>query len=692
MAVNTSKGGGGSDDAPRKDFREIAGMDPAANWLLTDAREDYLPEPEAQMVPFLLELDDETAVRAFNDLLAIRDEKTGNGAMVIGFGPANDRVRAGALLPVLASLEWFERLLNDSPQSVAFREARKRIVLSSPLERSEGPPRGFPDFEDLYTLPLDVAPPGPWPDTTVVMAVIDDGVAFAHERFRTAANRTRVLTYWDMQGLLKPKNPALWELDYAEINALIADATTDGRVDEDAVYAAAGQIDYSKPRHKPLAWRLSHGTHVLDLAAGHDPAENVADRPIIAAQFPSPVVARTTGELLDFYICVGVLYALARAAMLAPGMPLVINISFGYVAGAHDGQSPLDRFLDQVAADATRTVRIVLPAGNSQLSRCHATIDLVTRPAVEFDWIVLPDDRTHSVVEVWLPPTVTPANGVTLTLTLPDGRTCTVPNGPSTSERIRYRGRRMGLVELTERADGRQMFRIAIAPTARPQPHPGALAPAGVWRLRLEAATPLDAPAHAWAQRDDSLYGHPQRGRQSYFDHARYRRFDAQGFELADDPDGDPPCPVTRTSLLSGIASGRNVIVAGGYRSRDGRIAEYSSGGPNTPPEPAALRKPDVLAPSDASRIHSGVLAAGARSGARLVQDGTSVAAPAVAQRVALMVSGLPPASAGGRRTDVAAAATPPNPGEPQMPQSRSGAGRLSPVGQPLVERVIPGD
>lgn len=689
MAVTESKGGRGSDDGPSKDFREVSGMDPAANWLLDDAREDYLPYPESQMVPFLLELDDDEAVRAFNALIPLRDKETGeeigDGAVVIGFEHSNDRVRAGELLPVLASLGWFERLLDDSAESAAFRKAKKRIALSSPLEPSEGPPQPIDSFTDV--LPLDVAPPVAWPKSTVVMAVIDDGVAFAHERFRTLANTTRLLTHWDMQGLLHECKPQVWEQDYAEINKLIHDATTDGRVDEDAVYVAARQMDFRKPRHKPLAYRLSHGTHVLDLAAGYDPCECVDDRPIVAAQFPSPVVARTAGDLLDFYICIGVRYARARAAKLAPGKPLVINISFGDLAGAHDGLGALDRFLDKIVADTNRITRIVLPAGNSQRSRCHATIDL-SRGPVEFDWIVQPDDRTHSVVEIWLPPTVKPKNRVKLAVTLPDGRAYAVPNGSSTSEKIRHRGQKAGLVELTQRDDGRQMFRISIAPTARPQPHTGALAPAGAWSLRLEAEGRLAEPAHAWCQRDDSLFGYPQRGRQSYFDHVDFRRFDPRGFELYDDPATGPISPVTRTSLLSGIASGREVVVAGGYQTRDGRIAPYSAGGPNIPPEPAPRTKPDVLAPADESPIHFGVLAAGARSGARLAQDGTSVASPEVARHVANMVAGKLPGSTAGTRARVAAAAKDPKADDPPF---RSGAGRLPRLDPPSVERVIPG-
>ena len=54
---------------------------------------------------------------------------------------------------------------------------------------------------------------------------------------------------------------------------------------------------------------------------------------------------------------------------------VVINISFGYTAGPHDGSGLLERFMELVVQLRPNT-RFVLPAGNEHLSRCHAEIDL----------------------------------------------------------------------------------------------------------------------------------------------------------------------------------------------------------------------------------------------------------------------------------------------------------------------------
>ena len=56
---------------------------------------------------------------------------------------------------------------------------------------------------------------------------------------------------------------------------------------EDLVYRAAGLLDYTRPDHKAAAWRVTHGTHVMDAACGYDPSDNRLDRPIACVQLPN---------------------------------------------------------------------------------------------------------------------------------------------------------------------------------------------------------------------------------------------------------------------------------------------------------------------------------------------------------------------------------------------------------------------
>ena len=65
------------------------------------------------------------------------------------------------------------------------------------------------------------------------------------------------------------------------------------------------------------------------------PRQGKVGPPIIAVQFAEPRGRATTGELLDFYIWLGVEYT----CHLAGDRPLVLNINFGLNAGSHDGEA-----------------------------------------------------------------------------------------------------------------------------------------------------------------------------------------------------------------------------------------------------------------------------------------------------------------------------------------------------------------
>jgi hypothetical protein len=678
-------------DLDPDDYRRIRGMDPAANWLLNLAVADYLPDGDAA-IPFLVELRGEGRADILQILLGMLEGEPGEVPdFQDGRGPFLQ-------VPLIGSLDFFEELRSSDDLRVAkLRDyAEMRIVLSSPVAPLQPSTPGWPAL-----------PPHVWPADTVFVAVIDDGIAFAHERFRAANGTTRIEAFWNMNSWYPaPRTipvplpfPLPGELFAAEINARLA---TD---DEDDIYARTGLIDHRDPRHKAVAWRAAHGTHVLDLAAGYDPdpAGQIPNRPIIAVQLPTPVVARTTGELLDTYVELAITYVLDRLQRLGTNRPpVVINTSFGYIAGPHDGTGPLESYLEGVIGQAGPATRAVLPAGNAHLSRCHAIVDLVSRAQVAFEWMVQPDDKTHSVVEVWLPDTG--GNRMSMTVVLPDGTQYQTTDtlGPRVNI-IDGAGRRCGLLQFVSGDPQsvfyhRSLFYLAIAPTERAQPHPGLLAPAGEWTLRFDRLP--GAPgvvAHAWVQRDDSLYGYPQRGRQSYLDHAAYVRFperrnyDLRCAEVEDDEDPaqtPTPSPVTRASLFNAIATGPSVITAGGFHDRDCRIAPYTAGGPNTPPEPVThgqrdLRKPDALLPSEGSKAHPGILAAGSRSGARVAMGGTSVAAPQLARHVADMLAAAPPPQPPADRRAVAedVAKPPPECPNPEPPDptspNRRGWGRL---------------
>src|SRR5262245_60456300 len=248
----------------------------------------------------------------------------------------------------------------------------------------------------------------------VVIGVIDDGLAFAHERFRKG-NGTRIEYFWNQ---LVPGGTGVYlrksiPTTVPPIDTLLGTCRHAGLVDEDEVYTKSRQIDYAQSGHKPAAWRVSHGTLAMDLAAGDDPASVQDDRPIVCVQLPVATTADTSGGTLSAQVRLALDYIIASANQIAadrglPPPPIVVNLTYGIFAAPHDGSGLLEAAIDDfiVAREAAdnAALRVVLPSGNSNLLRCHARVSINSGGKKELDWRLQPDDRTESWIEVWLPP------------------------------------------------------------------------------------------------------------------------------------------------------------------------------------------------------------------------------------------------------------------------------------------------
>lgn len=722
-------------------YSKIVGMDPRADWLLGPGRPEFLPDAR-RLIPFIMRVEDQDALDFINRLLLAPPE-TGRGPPF--FVPSLHRepgigVKPGRYITVLARLGFFRALAARDEYRV-LREARKRIHLGLPMARPCGP-----DWEPGRPLPVPaVAPVGPpdggWPPGTVVIGVIDDGIAFAHERFRTRDNGTRVQCFWHQDGRPDPGartvdyGREVWKRDFSPaapgIDTLLRECGRAGSVDEEEVYRRAGSVDFAEPDHKAVAWRAAHGTHVLDLAAGEDPARDRRDRPIVCVQLPVAATADTSGAGLESYVQDGVKYILRRAADLAgdgPALPVVINFSYGTNAGPHDGTFPLETFMDEVVAGRKAPVRFVLPAGNSHLSRGHAEVAFPRHPEPEagepdapvvLRWRVQPDDMTRSILELWLPhagATAPATSRVGLTIVPPWGEgSLSLGEGEASAlqavqnDQVICEARYQFVPAPTERG----VFHVVLQPTARLLPtSPAHLADRvsmpGVWEVRLHnVSLGPDEKVQAWIERDDTAYGYAVRGRQSYFDQPCYARFDEQGREVEDDADQEP-CRVSRAGMINSIATGRHTIVAGGFLGRELRPASYSAGGPITPTPTRGVeaeaegRKPDVLLVSDVSKVHGGVLAAGARSGSVVAMRGTSVAAPQmtrlIADELGAVIADHPAAGLPERAGDRAAARELARRSEarlpasaPALPAHRGGWGRVEGTRSGIDRRVSRG-
>ena len=232
-------------------------------------------------------------------------------------------------------------------------------------------------------------------------------------------------------------------------------------------------------------------------------------------------------------------------------------------------------------------VRVVLPAGNNFLWRSHGKVDLPVGGHQQLSWRVVPDCRTPSVVEIWLPhaSSAGPPASVEVNVTAPDGTSSgwmtagsqyfvASPNGPVATPiwQLSFQN------ALT--AESRPLITLVVAATAAFDPHSAdeAVAPSGLWQIDLKNTGAHGVShIHACVRLKDTPLWCPVQGRQANLDEPKYERFDGAGRPVQVD---NPASYIHRVGTLNGLATGARTVVVGGCRKSDLAIAEYSSAGP----------------------------------------------------------------------------------------------------------------
>jgi hypothetical protein len=540
-------------------------------------------------------------------------------------------------------------------------------------------------------------------NNTVVTAVIDYGIAIAHDLFRRNENdalwRSRVEFFFDMDGTpdasakVQSTVGRIWTRK--EIEEILKKHLHNGLLDEAEVYRELGLINWRTKSHNSCAHRLSHGTHVTGLAAGYKASDPTgADRPIIAVQLPTRFVVNTIGQWFGVALEQAFLFisqCMKRYKVVGTGadVPLVMNFSFGSNLGPHDGTGAIDRAIDtaltDMESDAESPRVLMLPTGNGNLSRCHAVLNLTeAAPTAEIDWMLQPDDRSASLFTVWLPRmTPVPEDAVTLEINVP-GSTAPKTIKAGMTLQITYlwdtsvpgSSKYIGLLAYVPPEDPvlRGRFHVFATPTSHPKDS-APYAPFGAWGLKFQKGNMVEnLTLNGWVQRDETLPGFAQFGRQPYIDGRAYSKFDhPSGAPISDDPAGYDGV-VRRAGMINGIACGNLPGVIAGYVRSDGRMADYSAGGPTH--NPNRLTGPDCAAVSDDSVVLSGVLSAGSSSGSLVPMNGTSVATPQMARWAVDKIATSPTTAFD--RADLFAKGLADDPATPQKPRAqRTGGGRV---------------
>lgn len=466
-----------------------------------------------------------------------------------------------------------------------------------------------------------------------------------------------------------------------------------------AMYLAAG-VAHGGNDQRPLASQRALGELASAPPTGAGGFVDSASRwPIIFVQLPTRTVLDTSGGSLGVHVLDGLRYIMDRADCLpydrdpqdvtrtdtgsdgrAERIPtdinllnhqydrnrLVVNISYGALAGPHDGTS----IIEQAMADIVRTPRpdddsrsrrdntwICVAAGNGQRTRTQARLSLPPGISRSLLWQVPPDNPLQSFLEVWMPDS--DAAGVPLD---PDyiGRMLIHVTPPGGLPGRQLRCGQAWLYEVDNESGGREvvagavfsrrvaqglrgtMVLLAAAATQRPLERPDtALAPHGGWIVEVTNHNGESQPGvdpgrelivHAWAERNDLQFGNRRRQQATVeaedriAEPSEYTPLARLYFGQTDWPWLNPLLPdmfqpKPSFGTLAGAASRKSkpdlpfflsdelltgqVVAVGGLRLADGEVPAYSSGGPDRHAPHAADRRPSRARPSSTSPVYA---------------------------------------------------------------------------------------
>lgn len=663
------------------------GLDPYLVWAdlsgfahLRKTGQDVPKLYRPQILPVLIELQDEVTAQqlvAFLTPLGLQRSQA-----VEGKGEQNPQLTipsayldgplafAGAVFPAQANQAFFQKFkpeaLTGLVRRIEMDLPQDAVLQLKPLDNEVGPAQGRQLLRGK------------------VVAFIDDGCAFAHPHFvRPVAGAplftTRVKRLWDMnvRGPQSPVGPPAifagmgypgqYGCDYAntDLNALIAKHTHSGRIDEDNLYAEFAASTLGNVNR--LARRAAHGTHVMDLACGpyfvqdtmctrenaetanptweaaQDDASGVQ---IIFVQLPMRTVQDTSGRNT---MTTDVLNAMAYILdQCGDDAQIVVNLSWGALAGPHDGSHLLELEIDKLIVNQRmlhpmpspkNRLQVVVPAGNGYQSRTHANFKLRPKRSQTLHWRTEPDDATESYVEIWLPHNMQ----VEVTIADPHGNVFPTIVKGDVRNLNNYKsellpGSVLGVCYNDSLLNGPHghCVLVALAPTIDPD-NLRVTAPHGVWKITITNVCTHPGVVDAYVERDDVALGTRRGARQSYFEDPHYDRM-----AVEDDVRVDLDCPnpqaaiVRREGVFNNISTGEHTIKAGGVRETDLEIAEYS---PHNFYSPRAKRANTATpvhhyATTEESRTLHGIRAAGTRAASTVRLSGTSMAAPQIARDV----------------------------------------------------------
>ena len=449
-----------------------------------------------------------------------------------------------------------------------------------------------------------------------IIGIIDDQFDFLNAYYAKDLTKTatRFLAVWDQNDYTASQIGKVW---------------LKAQIDNQVQLFGRSYASYSGLNY-PIKLR-THGVSVASIAikniAKCKPEAVDSEPNIVAVQLPSNTVVDTSGASLGAHALDAMHYIFNIAALHTPiaqtfKRPVVVNLSYGAIAGAHDGTSILEAAMDELLTLRAVNTAIVLPAGNSRETRTHLSGDIEPNAVFEFNWTMPPSDATDSFLEIWIdgdksievqviPPYEASVSGWMTEDTMALWQT----NHCEITETV---GALINIGKSTNSNLHKQTL-IALAPTKYSKNVPNALISAGVFKIQVKNKSSTKINMQAWVERDDAVLGFDGGGQQStlsYLNEAQQKANISQ-----------------EVGTLNSIANGEHTISVAAYIQSNGEPCNYSGESLT-----GALRKNKltVAAPGDEGEgPWQGLEVREALGTDTFRIGGTSLAAPAVTRWLA---------------------------------------------------------
>jgi len=541
----------------------------------------------------------------------------------------NPRRQRGSLVIADLTREGAARLADRAlAEGIAYVEPG--APLSHPRPRLEGRAAEAPASRRFGPSPgtASAAQAGP-----VLIGLIDvGGFDFSHADFLDDEGNTRFERIWDQGAAAGPPPDGFEdgrELTREQMNRAIRGAREVGVAPGDILPQSVQKVG-------------AHGTHVASIAGGGSGVcpDAILAGVLIALDEEDQQRHRTFFDSTRLAEAVTYLFGLGDelAAQLGRPVPTVINISLGTNGHAHDGTSPISRWIDTALGKPGRCVCVA--AGNAGQEaaqfegdlgfvsgRIHASGRIPARGLTcDLEWQVVGNgivDVSENEMEIWYEA----GDELSVSVRSPSGTWSRVVGPGEFYENwavLRGGGEEGGgqtfvsiYNERYHPANGANRISLFLSPRLK-----GAISgiEAGVWTVRLHGVEVRDGGFDAWIERDDprplGRIGETQAWRfPSYF--TRRSNIDR--------------------SSVSSLGCGRDVIAVANADPRREAINISSSQGPTRD----GRYKPDIAAPGTDVVAANGFASDDPRQ-RWISMTGTSMASPYVAGVAARMLQFQP--------------------------------------------------